>query len=67
MKELLSHTHKYSQIAVDHVQEHLMRNEVPVTLFQPYIQEIFSHLRGDIFKKFIERFVVFARNIFPFC
>lgn len=63
MKELLSHTHKYSQTAVDHVQEHLMRNEVPVNLFQPYIQEIFSHLRGDIFKKFIERFVCLLVNL----
>ncbi|CAG2164423.1 unnamed protein product [Oppiella nova] len=31
-----------------------MRNEVPVTLFQPYIEEIYSHLRVDIFRKFIE-------------
>jgi len=54
MKELLSHTHAYSKEAVDHVQKHLMKNEVPVTLFQPYIEEIFSHLRGDIFRKFIE-------------
>lgn len=57
MKELLSHTHNYSKEAVDHVQKHLMKNEVPVNLFQPYIQEIFSHLRGDIFHKFIERSV----------
>jgi beta-adrenergic-receptor kinase len=60
MKELLSHTHKYSQAAVDHVQEHLLRNEFPANLFQPYIQEIYSHLRGDIFNKFIERFVLFV-------
>lgn len=33
-----------------------MRNEVPVTLFQPYIDEIYNHLRGDIFRKYIERF-----------
>ena len=57
MKELLSHTHHYSKDAVDHVQKHLMKNEVPVNLFQPYIQEIFSHLRGDIFQKFVERSV----------
>ena len=54
MKELLSHTHNYSKEAVDHVQKHLMKNEVPVTLFAPYTQEIFSHLRGEVFRKFIE-------------
>ena len=57
MKELLSHTHNYSKDAVDHVQRHLMKNEVPVNLFQPYIQEIFSQLKGDIFDKFLERSV----------
>ncbi|OTF69793.1 hypothetical protein BLA29_008930 [Euroglyphus maynei] len=55
MKELLSHTHNYSKESVDHVQKYLMRNEVPVTLFQPYIDEIYNHLRGDIFRKYIER------------
>lgn len=55
MKELLSHSHNYPKDAVSHVQKSLMRNEVPVTLFQPYIEEIFSQLRGDIFNKFIER------------
>ncbi|XP_015783383.1 G protein-coupled receptor kinase 1 [Tetranychus urticae] len=54
MKELLSHSHNYPKEAVNHVQKSLMRNEVPVTLFQPYIEEIFSQLRGDIFRKFIE-------------
>lgn len=54
MKELLSHTHSYSKDAVNHVQKYLMRNEVPVTLFQPYIEEIYTHLRGDIFRKYIE-------------
>ncbi|XP_017488947.1 PREDICTED: G protein-coupled receptor kinase 1-like [Rhagoletis zephyria] len=54
MKELLSHTHNYSKDSVNYVQKYLMRNEVPVTLFQPYIDEIYSHLRGDIFRKFIE-------------
>lgn len=55
MKELLSHTHNYSKESVNHVQKYLMRNEVPVTLFQPYIDEICNHLKGDIFRKFIER------------
>ncbi|KAI7688739.1 G protein-coupled receptor kinase 1 [Sarcoptes scabiei] len=54
MKELLSHTHNYSKESVNHVQKFLMRNEVPVTLFQPYIDEIYSHLRGEIFRKYIE-------------
>lgn len=60
MKELLSHTHNYSKDAVDHVQRHLMKNEVPVNLFQPYIQEIFSQLKGDIFDKFLERSVLLS-------
>ncbi|KAG8200190.1 hypothetical protein JTE90_024973 [Oedothorax gibbosus] len=54
MKELLSHTHDYSKESVSYVQKYLMKNEVPVNLFQPYIEEIFSLLRGDIFSKFIE-------------
>ncbi|RWS28391.1 G protein-coupled receptor kinase 1-like protein [Leptotrombidium deliense] len=54
MKELLSQTHNYPKDAVNHVQKYLIKNEVPVILFQPYIEEIFSHLRGDIFRKFIE-------------
>ncbi|GFY64466.1 g protein-coupled receptor kinase 1, partial [Trichonephila inaurata madagascariensis] len=54
MKELLSHTHDYSKESVSYVQKFLMKNEVPVNLFQPYIEEIFSLLRGDIFSKFIE-------------
>lgn len=56
-RSFLSTLQAYSKKAVDHVQKHLMKNEVPVTLFQPYIEEIFSHLRGDIFRKFIERYV----------
>ncbi|GAB6030161.1 G protein-coupled receptor kinase 1 [Chamberlinius hualienensis] len=54
MKELLSHTHMYSKEAVTHVQKYLTKNEVPVNLFEPYIEEIFNHLRGDVFRKFIE-------------
>ncbi|XP_013781792.2 G protein-coupled receptor kinase 1-like [Limulus polyphemus] len=54
MRELLSHTHNYSKEAVSHVQKYLMRNEVPVNLFQPYIEEVFRHLRGDLFRMFIE-------------
>ncbi|XP_076331468.1 G protein-coupled receptor kinase 1-like isoform X1 [Tachypleus tridentatus] len=54
MKELLSHSHNYSKEAISHVQKYLMKNEVPVNLFQPYIEEVFSHLRGDVFRKFVE-------------
>ncbi|KAF8787490.1 G protein-coupled receptor kinase 1 like protein [Argiope bruennichi] len=58
MKELLSHTHDYSKESVSYVQKYLMKNEVPVNLFQPYIEEIFSLLRGEIFTKFIERYAM---------
>ncbi|XP_035788713.1 G protein-coupled receptor kinase 1-like isoform X2 [Anopheles albimanus] len=54
MKEMLSHTHEYSKEAVAHVQKYLMKNEVPVNLFEPYIEEIFHHLRGEPFRKFLE-------------
>lgn len=54
MKELLAHSHEYSQEAVSHVHKYLMKNEVPVNLFEPYIEEIFNHLRGEPFQKFLE-------------
>ncbi|CAG5089839.1 Similar to Gprk1: G protein-coupled receptor kinase 1 (Drosophila melanogaster), partial [Cotesia congregata] len=54
MKELLAHSHEYSTDAVSHVHKYLMKNEVPVNLFEPYIEEIFNHLRGEPFKKFLE-------------
>ncbi|XP_057381863.1 G protein-coupled receptor kinase 1-like isoform X1 [Daphnia carinata] len=54
MKELLSHTHSYSKESVAHVQKYLTKNEVPTHLFEPYIDEIFTRLRGDIFRKFVE-------------
>uniref|UniRef100_A0A182VPU8 RGS domain-containing protein n=1 Tax=Anopheles minimus TaxID=112268 RepID=A0A182VPU8_9DIPT len=54
MKEMLSHTHEYSKEAVAYVQKYLMKNEVPVNLFEPYIEEIFHHLRGEPFRKFLE-------------
>ncbi|XP_070508452.1 G protein-coupled receptor kinase 1 [Chironomus tepperi] len=54
MKEMLSHTHEYSKECVAHVNSHLQKNEVPTNLFEPYIEEIFSHLRGDPFKCFME-------------
>jgi hypothetical protein len=49
------HYQEYSKEAVAHVQKYLMKNEVPVNLFEPYIEEIFNHLRGDPFRNFLER------------
>lgn len=46
---------EYSKEAVAYVQKYLMKNEVPVNLFEPYIEEIFNHLRGEPFRKFLER------------
>ncbi|XP_047017097.1 beta-adrenergic receptor kinase 2 isoform X4 [Ictalurus punctatus] len=54
MKELLSCSHPFSKKAVDHVQSHLAKKQVPPSLFQPYIVEICDSLRGNIFQKFIE-------------
>jgi beta-adrenergic-receptor kinase len=45
---------EYSKEAVAHVNSHLQRNEVPSNLFEPYIEEIFNHLRGEPFQKFLE-------------
>ncbi|XP_068095129.1 G protein-coupled receptor kinase 3 isoform X4 [Hyperolius riggenbachi] len=63
MKELLSCSHPFSKQAVDHVQAHLAKKQVPPTLFQPYIEEICDSLRGKIFQKFIEsdRFTRFCQ------
>ncbi|XP_020657551.3 G protein-coupled receptor kinase 3 isoform X1 [Pogona vitticeps] len=54
MKELLSCSHPFSKPTVDHVQTHLAKKQVPVTLFQPYIEEICDSLRGKIFQMFLE-------------
>ncbi|XP_069475481.1 G protein-coupled receptor kinase 3 isoform X1 [Ambystoma mexicanum] len=54
MKELLSCSHPFSKQAVDHVQTHLAKKQVPPSLFQPYIEEISDSLRGKIFEQFIE-------------
>lgn len=54
MKELLSNTHAYNKESVAFVQKHLTKNEVPTDLFEPYIEEIFTHLRGDLFNRFVE-------------
>ncbi|XP_021960847.1 G protein-coupled receptor kinase 1 isoform X2 [Folsomia candida] len=54
MKELLSHTHNFTKEAVDHVQKHLFKSDVPPNLFEPYIEEIFNYLRGEPFRQFLE-------------
>ncbi|XP_072921840.1 beta-adrenergic receptor kinase 2 isoform X1 [Hemitrygon akajei] len=63
MKELLSCSHPFSKRAVDHVQTHLAKKQLPPSLFQPYIEEICDSLRGKIFQKFIEsdRFTRFCQ------
>ncbi|XP_034650843.1 G protein-coupled receptor kinase 1 isoform X4 [Drosophila subobscura] len=54
MEEMLSHTYEYSKDAVASVQKYLLKNEVPVDLFEPYMEEIFTQLKGKPFKKFLE-------------
>jgi len=45
---------EYSKECVAHVNAHLQKNEVPTNLFEPYIEEIFNHLRGEPFTHFLE-------------
>uniref|UniRef100_A0A8C5T0Q1 G protein-coupled receptor kinase n=1 Tax=Laticauda laticaudata TaxID=8630 RepID=A0A8C5T0Q1_LATLA len=54
MKELLSCSHPFSKQAVSHVQTRLAKKQVPITLFQPYLEEICDSLRGSIFHLFLE-------------
>ncbi|XP_020809811.1 G protein-coupled receptor kinase 1 isoform X2 [Drosophila serrata] len=54
MEEMLSHTYEYSKDAVASVQKYLLKNEVPVDLFEPYMEEIFTQLKGKPFKKFLD-------------
>uniref|UniRef100_A0A669ECV7 G protein-coupled receptor kinase n=1 Tax=Oreochromis niloticus TaxID=8128 RepID=A0A669ECV7_ORENI len=51
MKELLSCSHPFSKKAVDHVQSHLAKKQVPPNLFQPYIVEICDK-EGHVFLEF---------------
>ena len=51
----------YSKESAEHVQQLLQKNEVPPNLFELYVEEIFSYLRGNIFKRFIES-EKFTRN-----
>lgn len=48
------HLQEYSKECVAHVNSFLQKNEVPTNLFEPYIEEIFNHLRSDPFKCFME-------------
>ncbi|XP_041350174.1 beta-adrenergic receptor kinase 2-like [Gigantopelta aegis] len=58
MKELLSQSHTYSKVAVEHVQEALTQaqktRQLSAHIFEPYIEEICNSLRGHIFQKFLE-------------
>jgi len=54
MRELLSNSGLYSKESAEHVQQLLQKNEVPANLFELYVEEIFSYLRGNIFKRFID-------------
>ena len=36
------------------MQRHILKNDVPPSLFQPYVNEICAQLRGDIFAKFVD-------------
>lgn len=53
MGELLGQTHRYSKGAVDYVLNHLGKKEVPTSLFQPYIDEIYFILREFVYDKFL--------------
>jgi len=68
MRELLSNSNLYSKSSAEHVQKELAstkatssnsagaatKNEIPSNLFEPYVEEIFSYLRGNIFQKFVD-------------
>ena len=64
MRELLSNSNLYSKTSAEHVQKELASNkpssisggapDIPSNLFEPYVEEIFSYLRGNIFQKFVD-------------
>merc|ERR1719225_1430072 len=64
MRELLSNSNLYSKTSAEHVQKELASNkpssisggapDIPSNLFEPYVEEIFSYLRGNIFKRYVE-------------
>ena len=51
---MLLFTGLYSKESAEHVQQLLQKNEVPPNLFELYVEEIFSYLRGNIFKRYVE-------------
>ncbi|KAA0197345.1 Beta-adrenergic receptor kinase [Fasciolopsis buskii] len=57
MRELLSHTHKFSKPTVDHAHELLTQaqktKKLPPDTFTPYIDEILQTLKGDVFENFL--------------
>ncbi|KAF7258154.1 hypothetical protein EG68_04811 [Paragonimus skrjabini miyazakii] len=57
MKELLSHTHKFSKCILDHVHDLLMQaqktNRLPPDTFSLYIDELLPTLRGEVFEGFL--------------
>ena len=69
MKELISQSHQYSDESVQFVQNYLKNynptavTALPPNLFEPYLEEIYVVLKGDIFRKFIEsdKFVRFCQ------
>jgi beta-adrenergic-receptor kinase len=59
MRELLSNSNLYSKASAEHVQKSLGAKPpndtvLPQNLFEPYVEEIFAYLRGNIFQKFVE-------------
>ena len=56
MRELLSNSNLYSKKSAEHVQQQLASKttDIPSNLFEPYVEEIFSYLRGNIFQKFVD-------------
>ncbi|KAF8359609.1 grk-2, partial [Pristionchus pacificus] len=63
MVEMLAHAHNYSKEALQAVQLHLLKGQVPANLFQQYVTEICDQLKGDIFQKFLdsEKFTRFCQ------
>lgn len=54
MRELLSNSNLYGKESAESVQRQLAKAEAPQNLFEPYVEEIFTYLRGSIFQKFVE-------------
>ncbi len=54
MRELLSNSNLYSKSSAEQVQRVLAKGEAPQNLFEPYVEEIFAYLRGEIFSKFVD-------------